>query len=389
MRLKKVIIFIPSIEAGGVERNAIWVANEMAARGLRVDVLYVRAAEDQLQKFSAPVSLIQFPCARYPFLNRRIVDAIKMRHAFNQYLKNQAADSTVVLSFQSSIAAIGICRKNNIQIICRLSNHPIAAKYEKNLIRKISEWLKPHFYKKADLVIANSERLALDFAGKIHKKVETIYNPIDFNRVKKLKSKAIEPELQSEVQQYAGKLFVSVGRLAVQKDYMTLVKGVACCKYKEQIKLWIIGEGSERKHLENLILSEKLQNNIRLLGYKSNVYAYMAQADLYIQTSLYEGCPNALIEASATGLPAIATDCLSGPSEVLMEGAGGKLIPIGDASMLGKALDEYIENPAKYKEMQRKTHAGLKRFESIKCMEKYIDIMNQTLILESKAGKTV
>ena len=128
MRLKKVIIFIPSIEAGGVERNAIWVANEMAARGLRVDVLYVRAAEDQLQKFSAPVSLIQFPCARYPFLNRRIVDAIKMRHAFNQYLKNQAADSTVVLSFQSSIAAIGICRKNNIRIICRLSNHPIDRK---------------------------------------------------------------------------------------------------------------------------------------------------------------------------------------------------------------------------------------------------------------------
>lgn len=387
MRLKKVVIFIPSIEAGGVERNAIWAANEIAAMGVDVDVVYVRAAEKQLQKFNGHVSLIQFPCTRYKFINRRISDAISMKRALGHYLKQQAADSTVVLSFQSSIAAIGSCRKNKIRIICRLSNHPIAAKYEKSLTRKVSEWLKPHFYKKADLVIANSNRLAFDFGNKIRRKVETVYNPIDFKCIPKLKSEAIEPELLLEAQQYAGKLFISIGRLAVQKDYITLIKGIAQCKYKDQIKLWIIGEGSEREHIENLIRSEKLQHTVRLLGYKSNVYAYMAQADLYIQTSLYEGCPNALIEASAAGLPAIATDCLSGPSEVLIDGMGGKLIPVGNAPMLGKALDEYIENPQIYKEMQGKAYAGLERFESTKSMEKYIDIMNQILTPESKAGK--
>lgn len=377
--LRKVIIFIPSIEKGGVERNAIWVSNELVKRDVVVDVIYVRANEEQLKKFHKKVNLIAFPSTQYRFLNQRIGDAVDIRRNFHAYLKKQNRENTVVLSFQSSTVSIGSCKKNNIKIICRLSNHPSAIKYEKSIVRKMSEWVKPHYYKKADLVIGNSEKLADDFSKKIRKEVQTVYNPIDIKRVQQLMLEEIEPELEKEAQEYVGKVVVSVGRLALQKDYPTLIEGIALCKYKEQIKVWILGEGAERKKIEELIQEKKLENTVRLLGYKSNVYAYMGRASLYIQTSLYEGCPNALIEAIAAGLPSIATECLSGPAEVLLDGKGGELLPLKDPVQVGKSLDDFFEHPEILREKQKKAENQIQRFDNERIMDRYLELMEKVL----------
>lgn len=377
--LRKVIIFIPSIEKGGVERNAIWVANELVKKGIKTDVIYVRVAVEQLEKFDEKVNLVQLSQRSYQILNHRMGDAINIRQRFNSYLKQQDRTNTIVLSFQSSIVAIGICRRNHIKIICRLSNHPAVIKYEKNMVRSVSEWLKPYYYKKADLVIANSRCLACDFSKKIHKQVETIYNPIDFGKVMQASNEPIEEELQLEADKWEGKLVISVGRLALQKDYGTLIKGISKSRYKEKMKVWILGEGSERNAIENAIEKYGLVNNVRLLGYKSNVYSYMNRASLYIQTSLYEGCPNALIEATAVGLPAIATDCLSGPSEVLLNGEGGRLIGLRSPQQVAEALDEYFDNSELYKRMQEKASEALDKFENRKIMDKYICTMEKLL----------
>lgn len=377
--LRKVIIFIPSIEKGGVERNAIWVANELVKRGIEIDVIYVRASTGQLEKFDKGVNLIGVAHHSYPFLHRRVGDAINIIRKFSSYLKKQNRKDSIVLSFQSSIVAIVVCRKRRIRIICRLSSHPIASKYEKDAVQNISKWLKPYYYKKANLVIANSERLANDFSKTINKDVETIYNPIDLEKVKDMSSEPIEKELQSEAQQWSGKLIISVGRLEPVKDYITLIKGISKCHYKNQIKFWILGEGSQKNSIQNEIDKYGLGNIVHLLGYKNNVYSYMSKASLYIQTSLYEGCPNALIEATAVGLPAIATDCLSGPSEVLLNGEGGRLITLQSPDQVAKALDEYFDNPELYKEKQKKASQALWKFENGRIMDKYISIMEKVL----------
>ena len=143
--------------------------------------------------------------------------------------------------------------------------------------------------------------------------------------------------------------------------------------------LWIVGEGGERDEISQLIVQLHLEEHVHLLGYQSNVYKYLKYADLFVQTSLYEGCPNALIEAVAAGLPAIATDCLSGPDEVLLQGQGGDLIPIGDAAKLAERIDAYFDDPKELQEKQQLAKAKLDRFKNETTMERYINLLEQVL----------
>ncbi|WP_455534926.1 glycosyltransferase [Roseburia inulinivorans] len=377
--LQKVIIFIPAIEKGGVERNAIWVSNELAKRGYQVDVVFVRSEEGQLKKFHPLVHCVKMQYKRIPALNQRLSDAFSIRKEFGKYLAGQDNKHTVVLAFQSASVAIGVCRKHKVKVICRLSNHPSAVKYEKSKLRKISEFVKPYTYKKADQVIGNSERLSEDFGKLIHKKVITIYNPIDFTQIEQAVTEEIPEELKREAADFKGRLLITVGRITRQKDMQTLLKGYAASRAKEKSMLWIVGEGGERDEISQLIGQLHLEEHVHLLGYQSNVYKFMKYADLFVQTSLYEGCPNALIEAVAAGLPAIATDCLSGPDEVLLQGQGGDLIPIGDAAKLAERIDAYFDDPKELQEKQRFAKAKLDRFKNETTMERYINLLEQVL----------
>lgn len=377
--LQKVIIFIPAIEKGGVERNAIWVSNELAKRGYQVDVVFVRSEEGQLKKFHPLVHCVKMQYKRIPALNQRLSDAFSIRKKFGKYLAGQDNQHTVVLAFQSASVAIGVCRKHKVKVICRLSNHPSAVKYEKSKLRKLSEFVKPYTYKKADQVIGNSERLSEDFGKLIHKKVITIYNPIDFTQIEQAVTEEIPEELKREAAEFKGRLLITVGRITRQKDMQTLLKGYAASRAKEKSMLWIVGEGGERDEISQLIGQLHLEEHVHLLGYQSNVYKFMKYADLFVQTSLYEGCPNALIEAVAAGLPAIATDCLSGPDEVLLQGQGGDLIPIGDATKLAERIDAYFDDPKELQEKQRFAKAKLDRFKNETTMERYINLLEQVL----------
>lgn len=368
---EKVIIFIPAIENGGVERNAIWTANGLVERNYQVDVVYVRMEERQVGRLDKRVHQVKFDCRKAAFLNQRIADAVSIRKEFGKYLDTQNAQNTVILAFQSASAAIGVCKKHGFKVICRLSNHPAAVHYEKSLLRKLSEKIKPYTYKKADLVIANSKRLAEDFEGLIGKEVVTVYNPIDFKKIEEAKAEEIERELVEEAEQYHGKLLITVGRLTLQKDIGTLLRGFAASRASKECMLWIVGEGSQKEELEKLAEELKVESHVHFLGYQSNVYKYLKYADVFVQTSLYEGCPNALIEAVAAGLPAIATDCFSGPDEVLLGGAGGDLVPVEDFHALAKRIDDFFEHPEILKAKQQACIKQMARFESENVMQRY------------------
>ena len=301
---KHILIFIPAIESGGVEKNAIIVANELAAQDYKVSVLYCRIIDEKKNAFSEGIEMVKFERRTIPHINPRLTDAYFMRKSLKDYLDKLDAGNTVLIAFQSASVAIGVCKKAGVRVICRLSNHPTAVKYEHSMVRKLAEWLKPFTYKRADVIVANSKRLAEDFSKKVNREVVTIYNPIDFYEIHRKVEEEIEPELLEEAKQYKDRLLIAVGRLTKQKDYDTLIYGFSKSERKDT-RLWIIGEGSERKHIKNLIEELGLQSRVRLLGYRNNVYKYLKYGTIYILSSLYEGCPNSLIEAMEMGIPCI------------------------------------------------------------------------------------
>jgi glycosyltransferase involved in cell wall biosynthesis len=101
----------------------------------------------------------------------------------------------------------------------------------------------------------------------------------------------------------------TVGRLEKPKGYGLAVETCSILVEKGYDIQWmIIGEGSERTHLEQLISGKKLENNLVLLGQKENPYPYISQANFYVQTSLHEGKSNTINEAKILCKPIVVTD---------------------------------------------------------------------------------
>ena len=107
-----------------------------------------------------------------------------------------------------------------------------------------------------------------------------------------------------------------------------------------------MGEGKQRGELESLTRQLDIADDVAMPGYFSNPYAAFAHAALFVLSSDWEGLPTVLIEALACGCPVVATDCPSGPAEILADGRFGELVPPGDVDALASAMARSLERPA-------------------------------------------
>ena len=120
--------------------------------------------------------------------------------------------------------------------------------------------------------------------------------------------------------------YVAIGRLTKQKNFIFLIKCFKKIIEKNiDIKLYILGEGEDRKKLQDLILINKLGDNIFLEGHQSNVYKYLKNADAFILSSLWEDPGFVLVEAFYSNTIVISSDCKNGPLEILKNGENGFL----------------------------------------------------------------
>src|SRR5439155_13274103 len=111
-----------------------------------------------------------------------------------------------------------------------------------------------------------------------------------------------------------------------------------------QVHLTILGNGPLESELQAFINQHQLQPHVTLAGFRANPLAYFSHANLFCLSSLYEGMPNALVEAMVCRVPVLSTDCPSGPREVLCDGKYGRLVPPADARALADAIDDAIQS---------------------------------------------
>ena len=333
---KKIFIFIPSFESGGVERNAVIVANSLMEKGYDVSVVYCRKINAQFTKLSKDIKKIKLNRLPYlPFIHERIVDAVSSA-LFGFFVLQKIVDNkSVMISFQSNVVAIVLAKLLRVKVIVRLSNHYSNVEFEKSKLRKISEYLKKILYKRADVVIANSQELADDYSRVLECPVQVVYNPIDIDGVKHKAKKPIFDEIFIKKNK---PVIIGIGRLCVQKNFGFLISSFAKSIQKVDAYLVIIGEGSERQKLEKLIKSLNLEGSVILMGHKDNVFPYLKRSDIFVLSSLYEGMPNALIEAVALKIPSISTNIKTGPKEILLNGEGGRLVEVNNIDDLRKAI---------------------------------------------------
>ena len=166
-------------------------------------------------------------------------------------------------------------------------------------------------------------------------------------------------------------LILSAGELCGRKDFETLLRAFARVRAQRPCRLMIRGRGAARERLLALAEGLGVSQDFSLPGFVDNPLAYMAHADLFAFTSRWEGLGFVLIESLAVGTPVVATDCPSGPSEILDGGRYGALVPVGDQEALAKAMRQTLDAPppaALLKEAAR-------RYEIETSTDAYLDVM--------------
>jgi len=140
---------------------------------------------------------------------------------------------------------------------------------------------------------------------------------------------------------------LAMGRLVPEKGFDILIEAFARVERDHpEWSLAILGEGPERGRLEALACARRLAARVRFPGRVSDPLPHLLSAHAFALSSRFEGFPNALLEAMACGLPAVAFDCPSGPSEVVVHGHNGLLVPPGDVAGLGAALARLMSRPS-------------------------------------------
>jgi glycosyltransferase involved in cell wall biosynthesis len=330
--MKTLIIFNPSIEDGGVEKNLFLISNYLADKIKNIILISTSFKKKNLFSKKIHFSYIYFKfLENYKRLPKYYLCIVLL--IFNIIKHNR---KVVIFSFQANIYAIIIAKLFNIQVISRSNTAP--AGWNKNFVKqKIFNF----FFKRTELIIVNSYEFKKQMDKIYSIKSKVILNPFDFTYIKK---KSVEKINYNFYKKNHLKL-INVGRLVDQKDQLTILKAVHyALKKNKKVQLLIIGKGEKKRELEEYIKKNNLSKNIKLIGYKKNPFKYIRAADIFVLSSKFEGLPNVLIESIFLKRGIISSNCPTGPNEILKNGKYGNLFEIGDYKTLGNIIINYNKN---------------------------------------------
>lgn len=233
--------------------------------------------------------------------------------------------------------------------------------------------------KKYDVVVAICDEMKEELQRTyvdIKEKIVRIYNPFNFERILNL-SEDKEGLSTYELELLKDKYIVAVSRLDTkQKDYKTLIEGFRRAKEEGlEEKLYIVGDGPDRKEIEEIIKKKGLESEVLLIGRKKNPYIWMKNSELFVHSSNYEGLPTVLIEAMICGKMVVSSNCPTGPYEILKGGECGILFKVGNEKELSEALNKLFKNKKLIKYYSEKTEKRVVEFRSEEVIKDYEKII--------------
>lgn len=333
---KRVAIFLATLAGGGAEKSMLVLAQGLATHGCALDLVLSQAKGPYLAQVPDNVRVVDLHAPRVLFCLPALVSYLRRERPHALLSALDYANIVVLCARQLARTStrVAINDQNTLSISARQSRQ-----WRQRMVPR----LIPHFYPWADQIIGNSQGVARDLiqiTGLPSARIRIIYNPV------------VTPELYERAKacpdhpwlvQDGLPVLLAIGRLTAQKDFPTLLRAFAEVQRTQPCRLIILGEGPDRLLLETLVRDLHLEDSVSLPGFVENPYAYLSRASLFVLSSRWEGLPTVLIEALACGVPVVATDCPSGPREILADGKYGGLVPIQDVTALAGAISSALE----------------------------------------------
>ena len=212
---------------------------------------------------------------------------------------------------------------------------------------------KCEHYKKIVVICDDMKDELIELMPEYTEKVVRIYNPMDFETIKKKAED--ESELsESDKTLLKDRYFIAVSRLVAGKNRVALVEIYSELKKKGvSQKLYILGDGEDKSNIERKIAELNLQNDVLLLGNRKNPFPFMKNAELFLHTSMGEGLPTVFVEAMLCDTVVVAYDCPTGPREILADGKAGGLIELNNKEAFEEKVLAILEDDSLQKDIKR------------------------------------
>jgi glycosyltransferase involved in cell wall biosynthesis len=318
-----IVFIIGDLKIGGAQKVLLTIAEALSVKGMKVTL--VTFANKDVDHYPVPKSIsrisldLYLPSAsRFIGIKRNLVRVWAIRSCL------RGLKPTVVISFMTMTNVIVILASIKMQwrLIISERNSPIHQTFG-----PLWDFLRISLYRYADVVVTNSQNASSALRKFVpQSKIMTIRNPVNM-------PPSVLPQKQRD------KVILSVGRLVPQKNLHILIKAFhESQKLFADWKLVIVGDGPCGSSLLELVVDLGLENNVRFTGRLSDCSGLFASASIFALPSLFEGTPNALLEAVSFGCAPIISSTSCGALDYVNDGINGYIVCCEKHDALAQAL---------------------------------------------------
>jgi GalNAc-alpha-(1->4)-GalNAc-alpha-(1->3)-diNAcBac-PP-undecaprenol alpha-1,4-N-acetyl-D-galactosaminyltransferase len=332
---RRLTLVVPSLAMGGAERVVARMANHWAARGDAVTVITLSSTATDTYPLDAPVTRIALDLMRDSSgpIGALLNNWVRVRRLRDAIYRLQP-DTVISFTDRMNIVTLLACRSLKVDTVVseRIdpSQQPIGFPWA---------WMRRRSYSSARALVVQTQAVRLQLEPMMRNRpIYVIPNAVDApvgNQPAREPRRSAEEPLR----------LAAMGRLAHQKGFDLLIDAFArASEGRPNWSLTILGDGPERRRLEEQIHARELEPRVHLAGWIYDPVTVLRNCDAFVLSSRFEGFPNALLEAMALGLPAISFDCPSGPAEIIRHEVDGLLVPGEDVAALAAAIRRTLSN---------------------------------------------
>ncbi len=321
------LFVVTTLGGGGAERVVSVLASELAETEKITILAYYKALEEYERSAAVNVVYMTTDEQSYAGMNyyRRLTSIRKL-------VRKENPDFVIPFLSQVCMQVTVALAGTKHKVIQTVRNNPANMPASK-IVRAIRDLFIWFSYK----TIVQNQSQKEYFNKALWKKIYVMPNPVRTDLLGIQREAREQWELPIEI--------ISVGRLDYQKNYEMLIKAFKQSEgLRQKCHVRIFGDGPIREELENRIKENELNHCIELMGRSTDMKTVYSSADIFVMTSSFEGMPNALMEAMASGLPCISTNCPTGPSDLIGANENGILVPVDDVLALCEALLQYVND---------------------------------------------
>lgn len=333
-----VLMFVSHLGGGGAEKHLVRIANHLDRSRFRVSLVLLRGGGAYQGELSQDIRV-------------HVLDGGMRFAAFALAGVIARERPDVVFSVMDAANCMALCAASWVRpsppvVVGIQFPVTIELAQDLSLSRTFMKAAIPVLYPRADRIVALSRGVRDDlkrWLPALGPATHVIHNAGFDDRVLEQAEAPIEvpPHLRE------GPILVACGRLTAQKGFDVLLDALVLVRERIPAKLWILGEGPLRDVLQAQAGSLGLAPHVWFGGFRTNPYAYMRRADVFVLSSVNEGFANVIVEAMAVGTPVVSTDCPYGPSEIIRGEPEGVLVPVGDAPALAAAVVRLLGDQAR------------------------------------------